>query len=380
MNSISKKASAGLPKDREEKAARLGAIPSDHVMVRKILERAPQDLREWIKEVLVVIDSSVTDTIAESVAGGKRSRRVVLHAGLFPVQDMFSFAHQEFFKVWSPWLSSQLAQVRGDEFFLQDTFSVIQQLVRLFAEQTDVSASFDPVIRTMRALDEDLSALPDVLADVDRGRSGQHAQAGAIAGTLFIFAHELSHHLLGHTRSSADSRAAPAVEYLEDALDRLGRCGYLPPEAINRGHQQEFEADALAFLLIFGQEAGFEGRTQRLYDAAQGAFVALPSLALSNAVEAERGGWRRDDDTHPPFDERARAIAQLAAACDRLVADDLYVTTETGLKLPVSPTDYLQQLWACHEYLWILMQEEGRSAAFTEGESTSDEPETARGG
>lgn len=358
LNSLSKKAAAQLPKNKEERAARMGVISSDHPLVTRILERSPLSLRDWIREVLVVLDESATDTIAESVAEGKLSRKVLLHRGLFTVQDMFSYAHQEFLKAWSPWLSAQLAETERTAYALEDALSAIEELVALFLQGAPgVPDTFQPVLSAMRALDEDLSALPSILADVDRSRNGQHAQLGAVAGTLFVFAHELSHHLLGHTRISDFPNGAPATEYLMGQYQRLGQVGFVPPETMATSHKQEFDADALAFLLILGPEADDEkGQTQRLLDAAQGAFVALPALALSRAAEAEGGDWR-EAGSHPSFPDRVRAIGRLADVCSTFVPDTLHTTSTAGERVEVRPTDYLQQLWACQEYLWILMQE-----------------------
>ncbi|MDI2019995.1 hypothetical protein [Paenarthrobacter nicotinovorans] len=352
-NKLSAKAKAQLPRDELSRAKAFGVLAPDAPPLKNLLERAPASLRAWMDEILVRRESDAGIN-AYSIALGKNSRIIAIYPQLHKVQILMSFAHQQFMYTWSPWLSKKLTGETLGPHTLDKGTERIRKLVEEYTESIGSLEEYDVVTRALRALDVGHTALPDLPPEISHSLD-HHAQTGALAGTAFVLAHEFAHHLLGHTKRGPQSQPAPALSFLQERRTRLAQLGYTAPDGHPTAHQQELDADALAFLLVFGEGTADE-EGERLLDAAQGAFVALPSLALAAAVAAERTFLDNDnDDSHPPFATRLKAIADLA----HVISVQLQIpqdSSQSPTAPRASPNDYFQQLYACQEFLLILLR------------------------
>ncbi|WP_207920378.1 M48 family metalloprotease [Saccharopolyspora aridisoli] len=117
----------------------------------------------------------------------------------------------------------------------------------------------------------------------------------------FIIAHELSHHLLGHTVSRREKKKAKEV--VDQALTDSGSADLLT--GINRSQQDELQADLLAYLIVARATDSLPDFGY-LYRSIFGSTIALLSLAHLN------GNWAHDSSsTHPGFDKRFQLISRL---------------------------------------------------------------------
>ncbi|MCC4322395.1 hypothetical protein [Streptomyces malaysiensis] len=113
----------------------------------------------------------------------------------------------------------------------------------------------------------------------------------------FAIAHELSHHMLGHTESAL-RRRVQVSSAVQEWLDRSGSrevCNNLNPDQI-----QEIEADIGAFLLVSGVLSN-QATHGRIYNGVAGSMLAL--IALGHISE----NWISDnapEKTHPGFIDR----------------------------------------------------------------------------
>ena len=119
----------------------------------------------------------------------------------------------------------------------------------------------------------------------------------------FVIAHELSHHLLGHTVSR--SNRAKAITTVNIAIDHLNIATML--QKMNNIKRQEVQADILAFMIMADAIDG-PAEFMRLYEALIGSVISL--VALAHISET----WIETDcrASHAGFVDRIEIIAQLA--------------------------------------------------------------------
>ncbi|UFN43283.1 hypothetical protein [Nocardioides okcheonensis] len=124
----------------------------------------------------------------------------------------------------------------------------------------------------------------------DYGYEGEdltsHSVALSLLADVWCLAHEGAHRLLGHV----DGIPRVVDDELEVLLGDLA-------DAFSETGGQELEADALATLLLRGQDP-FDARSQSAFEACLGAHLALNTLRLGDP-QSDRG-----DDDHPPIDRR----------------------------------------------------------------------------
>lgn len=118
----------------------------------------------------------------------------------------------------------------------------------------------------------------------------------------FAVAHELAHHLLGHTTSSSKKAKAKAV------VDAAVSSGSLMDQMakLNQSQTQELEADILAFVMMadaINKTAPFT----RLYRALVGGIISLVALAHVNDAWIDTS----QNPSHPNFIVRCTAISAL---------------------------------------------------------------------
>ncbi|CAM5560173.1 hypothetical protein STENM36S_00014 [Streptomyces tendae] len=140
------------------------------------------------------------------------------------------------------------------------------------------------------------------LTDVPKRRIGSY-QIAIAAAEEFTLAHEISHHLLGHT-DELFKHSASVYREVSHWIDRSGIRELW--SALNRSQRSELEADVAAFLHISG-ELGGDLQRGRTYKAISGSMI--PLVALSHIS----GHWHSEDNTgtHPDFITRYTAIAAI---------------------------------------------------------------------
>lgn len=118
----------------------------------------------------------------------------------------------------------------------------------------------------------------------------------------FVVAHELSHHLLGHTVSRRDKRSARRV--VSEALQGAELWDSLM--GLSNSQREEIEADTLAFL-ITANAINRKPDFSDIYTATYGSIIALVALAHVNE------SWVELDEaaTHPGFVDRYEVIYKL---------------------------------------------------------------------
>lgn len=125
------------------------------------------------------------------------------------------------------------------------------------------------------------------------------------AAESFVIAHELAHHLLGHTVSRREKRRAKLV--VDEMIERLGLLPSLV--AMNNSQREELQADILAYLIAARAIKG-QPSYPDLYRAVAGSSLALITLAHV------AGEWVEPDpaSTHPDFISRFAIVASLTEA------------------------------------------------------------------
>ncbi|MBQ1020659.1 hypothetical protein KBX71_22665 [Micromonospora sp. D93] len=134
-----------------------------------------------------------------------------------------------------------------------------------------------------------------------KGRETLHEDA-VDAAESFVIAHELAHHLLGHTVARRDKRKAKLA--VDEAIECLGIFDSLAH--LNQSQREEVQADILGYLIVAD---AIEGKPSfpDLYRAVAGSTLALVTLAHVT------GSWVEFDTaaTHPGFTTRFDVVHRL---------------------------------------------------------------------
>lgn len=127
----------------------------------------------------------------------------------------------------------------------------------------------------------------------------------------FAVAHEVSHHMLGHTEVSF-RKSRDVARHVDRWIARLGLSDLLGE--LNESQRQEVQADVAAFLLISG-ELGGESDRILLYRAILGSMLGLVALAHIS----EDWSVTDPDATHPDFITRYSVISGLIVKISKSV-------------------------------------------------------------
>jgi len=123
-----------------------------------------------------------------------------------------------------------------------------------------------------------------------------------VACEEFIIAHELAHHLLGHTTSRKDGgKAKVTVDEVVDAADL-----HRHMETLNGSQVKELRADILAFM-IMANVVDYPAPFGRLYRAILGSTISLLALAHVTDTWVATG----NDESHPGIIRRYNVIEAL---------------------------------------------------------------------
>ncbi|MFB6572277.1 hypothetical protein [Streptomyces noursei] len=159
----------------------------------------------------------------------------------------------------------------------------------------------------------------ELLRDLPKSRKEEHYHNAVQSIEEFTIAHELSHHLLGHTVDDYPrSRANDA--YLDDVMRKYGI--ELPDENLNGDQLQELRADVLALLMMTGALLN-EATAARIYRASFGSIIGLTALAhiYDTWVVPEASS-----ETHPDFLTRYSCATQVITR----IAKEIPVGREGG--------------------------------------------------
>ncbi|WP_159066351.1 ImmA/IrrE family metallo-endopeptidase [Streptomyces hygroscopicus] len=128
----------------------------------------------------------------------------------------------------------------------------------------------------------------------------------------FVLAHELAHHLLGHT-VDAYPRSRQNEIYLDSVMRKYGI--ELPDEELNDDQLQEMKADILALLMTTGALLD-EATAPRVYRALAGSVIGLTALAhiYDTWVVSDSSG-----ETHPDFLTRFSCAAQVITCISKRI-------------------------------------------------------------
>ncbi|MEU9661457.1 hypothetical protein [Streptomyces chartreusis] len=138
------------------------------------------------------------------------------------------------------------------------------------------------------------------LADVPRRRLDSY-QLAAAATEEFALAHEICHHMLGHTEKTFKH----AGEIEKTVISWIRRAGsYDLWSGLNASQKEEVQADVAAFLLMSGELNGTFNRGLT-YKAVSGSMLALTALAHISEH------WFSDDqqESHPDFLDRFSVVS-----------------------------------------------------------------------
>ncbi|MET7820046.1 hypothetical protein [Micromonospora zamorensis] len=146
------------------------------------------------------------------------------------------------------------------------------------------------------------------------------------AAESFVIAHELAHHLLGHTVSRRDKKRAKVI--VDQTVEKLGL--YPAMAALNTSQREELQADLLGYLIV-AQAVEREPTFSDLYRAVAGSSLALITLAhvTQEWVESDSAG------THPGFVTRFAVLQSLT--------ESFTVDSEAG-EIGDHPLGFLAQL------------------------------------
>ncbi|WP_413801443.1 hypothetical protein [Streptomyces iranensis] len=142
------------------------------------------------------------------------------------------------------------------------------------------------------------------LLDLPQSRNEGDYHSFVSATEEFAIAHEICHHLLGHT-GVTHRRRSQVNALVQERLDRSGAqeiCSNLNPDQL-----QEIEADVGAFLLIAGELSG-QATRGRIYRSLAGSMLALVTLGhiSENWISREGPG-----ETHPGFIDRFDVMSRI---------------------------------------------------------------------
>jgi hypothetical protein len=150
-----------------------------------------------------------------------------------------------------------------------------------------------------RILEHGLIDTPFPVSD----ESQRYRKALMTAGEMFIVAHEVSHHLLGHTRKN--KKRQPAVGLTHRLITDSGLRGVLP--TLNRLQWDEIQVDVLAFMMVAD---AIDKRTSvaKVDIALEACTIVL--MCLAHVGQA----WVDDDtfETHPCLNTRFKALQHIA--------------------------------------------------------------------
>ncbi|MFF2249748.1 hypothetical protein [Streptomyces sp. NPDC058142] len=190
----------------------------------------------------------------------------------------------------------------------------------------------------------------ELLRELPASRSMDSYHESVRAIEEFILAHELAHHLLGHT-ADPYPRARQNSNHLDKMLQKYQVS--LPEEQeMNDDQLQELSADALALFIMTGALTD-ELEAPRIYRASAGAIIGLTALAHIDDSWVSIPG--APGETHPDFISRFSLASHLIKA----VSSDIPVGDEGG-----HPFGFLSQLSGFVSIIlnhWLAEHIDGRS-------------------
>src|SRR5579872_3622159 len=222
-------------------------------IVGRIHRTSPDALRPFLDEVLVVNTASETEIVAYAQALGAQSRIIAISKRFSILQLVFGELVAEVITLFRQF-AFEKARLREKE-FLPPTEALV--LMDQWGEEIASTVGENQRLLELRDLLASLTMKERRLRDVVtrliqfRSRDADHIFY-ADAGLAFTVAHELSHHLLNHTRFGQKDVDAPGPQYLQNWLAGLD---YELPAAVPALQREEQEADALALALLLGDQS-----------------------------------------------------------------------------------------------------------------------------
>ncbi|MFI5911348.1 hypothetical protein [Dactylosporangium sp. NPDC051541] len=271
------------------------------------------------------------------------------------LQGLFGAALSEFDLDFKSYMKFRLKQL--DKQIIPPREAVVR--MSEYGEAFAASYEFSPILVSIRSLINRLVVSPDEVGAVATqwlhvsGYRGNHLHFGT-HGMDFTIAHEMAHHLLNHTRNGNKDLAAPGPLILQGRLDGIG---YQLPSGRNSSHQQEFAADALAVLMLMGDESlPARVRSDWAECAAIGAFCALPALHFKEGIEAanRHGATACHKDTHPSLTDRAKNLLEIFLRTEPDHPAGGYLDPGLGRYVPQRPSGRALRYWACQAAMPLL--------------------------
>ena len=141
------------------------------------------------------------------------------------------------------------------------------------------------------------------------GRDAGVVDDAVQSAVTFTLAHELAHHILGHTSRNSGTRAKDAVQRL---LQNLGEASQAFIKTHPKDHERELLCDAMAFQIISGVYIS-SSASRRDYMSAYRAMLGSCICLLSLAHVGDH--WISHDysDTHPSFQMRWHNLLLMAS-------------------------------------------------------------------
>lgn len=278
-----------------------------------ICDLLPEDLAVDADAVFVA-RTPVFVPNAEAYAPAEDARVVCIYQGVSTALGFYAYLMRRSYRLIA---DQDLANVRTAGELLNLARAAIPQLLT----DADVALVLDRRRGWLEDVDIDAELTDLQLEPIDRVPTGESAVVLLHdLGEHFVVAHEIAHHLLGHTHHNHFAfRLHPARAHLVRL--RAAMSVAIDEDAWTPAQIQEFDADALAFLCLAGEvcdPGSFE--KARWYGAIMGALLALPTLedlALMGGAAAHRGidrMVRAVGETHPPILDRLDQIIRFVAA------------------------------------------------------------------
>lgn len=211
-----------------------------------------------------------------------------------------------------------------------------------FAQLFIPSKTASEVLAILRRITNDGQVVQELRGKLSDWDPSGSADGFGWAGAQFVLAHEYGHHLMNHTRGRHAGFISPGPALLTRFLSELELS---IPSGDNPSHQDEFEADAMALMLLTStirQPTGW-------YDTirvAGSVGIALPALQLLADIGEDQLEWAdQAADSHPPTAKRLEFATQIVhqAAADHPDGNSQFEES-IGREISLNPASFVFQL------------------------------------
>lgn len=264
-------------------------------LVNEIANRNSEEIRLRIKNMFIAkINSLEANAYAMESNNKYWSDLIFFHVGLSDICFQFCINNLEFitFKDRDGTLLNANSSFKGK--FLKNSYDLSNKCAEWIKNdayiQLDVKTAIIPFNKEIELKASSLATFTD----------------------MFILAHEISHHLLNHTGRNHD---------FNDYLGIISKESYVYRKNTNKKHQNEFEADAFAILLLLGVTPN--NYKQKLKEEKQLSFEMSFGVLFTLEIISRISKEDFESSTHPLIQER---IENIQIVLNQFVSDKILRT------------------------------------------------------